>query len=92
MPVILGQGRGMRLTPENAAVEALKGMLVPCAADGMVAYSVSAAVNRAGVEGDGLIAPGLATDRGDGDTSDAYFHISSIAACLYCIQKRSRDA
>ncbi len=58
MPVILGQEAwDTWLTPENASVEALKGLLVPCAADRMVGYAVSTAVNRAGVEGEALIAP-----------------------------------
>ena len=58
MPVILGQEAwDAWLTPENASVEGLKGLLVPCPADEMVAYPVSTAVNRAGVEGEALIAP-----------------------------------
>lgn len=60
MPVILGPGAWDRwLEAQNPPVEALKGLLVPCAAEGMVAYPVSTAVNRAGVEGEGLIAPVL---------------------------------
>jgi putative SOS response-associated peptidase YedK len=58
MPVILAQEAwDAWLIPENATVACLKGLLLPCAADGMVAYPVSTAVNRAGVEGEGLIVP-----------------------------------
>ena len=57
MPVILGAWAWDRwLTPENASAEALKALLGPCAAEGMMAYPVSTAVNRAGVEGEELIA------------------------------------
>lgn len=56
MPVILEPGAwDTWLAPQNSSVEALKGLLLPCAAEGMVAYPVSTAVNRAGVEGEGLI-------------------------------------
>jgi hypothetical protein len=41
----------------NRSVEALKGLLVLYAADGMVAYLVGTAVNRSWVEGEGLIVP-----------------------------------
>lgn len=55
MPVILGQEAwDAWLTPENAPVGALKGLLGPCAAEGMVTYPVSTAVNRAGAEGEDL--------------------------------------
>lgn len=58
MPVILGpEAWDAWLAPQNAHVEALKGLLVPCAADGIVAHPVSTAVNRAGVEGEALITP-----------------------------------
>ncbi len=55
MPVILGaEVWDSWLTPQSPPLEALKGLLVPCAAEGMVAYPVSTAVNRAGVEGEEL--------------------------------------
>jgi putative SOS response-associated peptidase YedK len=49
MPVILEPAAWDGwLTPEKASMEALKALLGPCAADGMAAYPVSTAVNRAG--------------------------------------------
>ena len=42
---------------ENATTEALKGLLVPAPVEGMLAYPVGMAVNRAREEGDTLIAP-----------------------------------
>lgn len=56
MPVILGRGDwDAWLGAENASTEALKGLLVPAPDDGMVAYPVSPAVNRASAEGEELI-------------------------------------
>jgi putative SOS response-associated peptidase YedK len=58
MPVILAQEAwDAWLGAENAATEALKGLLVPAPEAGMVAYPVGMAVNRAGVDGKGLIEP-----------------------------------
>jgi putative SOS response-associated peptidase YedK len=58
MPVILAsRAWDAWLGAENASTEALKALLVPASAEGMVAYPVSTAVNRASVEGDTLIAP-----------------------------------
>ncbi len=58
MPVILGgEAWDAWLTPQNPPVDALKGLLGPCGAEGMMAYPVGTAVNRAGAEGEGLIAP-----------------------------------
>ncbi len=60
MPVILDPGAWDGwLTPQNPSVEALKWLLGPCGAEGVVACPVGMAVNRAGVEGEGLIAPGF---------------------------------
>jgi len=58
MPVILGPEVWQAwLGAENASTEALKALLVPAPEAGMVAYPVGMAVNRAGVEGESLIAP-----------------------------------
>jgi putative SOS response-associated peptidase YedK len=58
MPVILTPGVwDAWLGAKNSSTEALKGLLVPAPAEGMAAYPVSSAVNRAGVEGEELILP-----------------------------------
>jgi putative SOS response-associated peptidase YedK len=58
MPVILpSEAWQAWLGAENASAEALKGLLVPAPEAGMAAYPVGMAVNRAGVEDDGLIEP-----------------------------------
>lgn len=58
MPVILGRGDwDAWLGAENASTEALKDLLVPAPDDGMVAYPVSPAVNRASAEGEELTLP-----------------------------------
>lgn len=58
MPVILGRGDwDAWLGAKNTPTEALKGLLVPAMAEGMVAYPVGMGVNRAGVEGEELIQP-----------------------------------
>lgn len=52
MPVILQPGQfDTWLDPQNQDVQALKEMIVPCSADGMVAYPVSSAINNGRVEG-----------------------------------------
>jgi putative SOS response-associated peptidase YedK len=62
MPVILEpEAWDGWLGAENGSVEALKGLLVPCAEAGMMAYPVSTTVNRAGMEGEGLIQPAAAS-------------------------------
>ena len=56
MPVILAPGAwDAWLGAEKVTTEALKGLLVPAPDEGMVAYPVGMAVNRAGVEGKELI-------------------------------------
>ena len=56
MPAILAPGAwDAWLGAENASTEKLKGLLGPVPAEGMTAYAVGMAVNRAGVEGKGLI-------------------------------------
>ena len=58
MPVILAREAWEGwLDPENLAADSLVPLLKPCPAGVMLAYPVSAAVNRAGVEGAGLIEP-----------------------------------
>ena len=58
MPAILPPGAwDAWLGAENASMEALRALLVPVPANGMVAYPVGMAVNRAGAEGEGLIKP-----------------------------------
>lgn len=57
MPVILApRAWDAWLGAEDASTEDLKGLLQPAPAEGMKAYPVGPAVNRAGVEGEGLIA------------------------------------
>ena len=56
MPAILAPGAwGAWLGTENASTEALRALLGPAPAEGMTAYPVGMAVNRAGLEGEGLI-------------------------------------
>lgn len=56
MPAILPpQAWDTWLGVENASTTALRALLVPRPAEGMTAYPVSTAVNRAGVEGEELI-------------------------------------
>lgn len=58
MPAILAPGAwDAWLGAENASKEALRALLGPTPAEGMTAYAVGMAVNRAGVEGEGLIKP-----------------------------------
>lgn len=58
MPAILGPGAWEAwLGAENATTDALKALLVPAPAEGMVAYAVGTTVNRPGTEGEGLIEP-----------------------------------
>lgn len=58
MPAILAPGAwDAWLGAENASTEKLKGLLGPAPAEGMRAYPVGMAVNRAGAEGEGLIKP-----------------------------------
>ena len=57
-PVILGAGDwNAWLGAETVTTEALRALLVPAPAEGMVAYPVGMAVNRPGSEGEELIAP-----------------------------------
>lgn len=61
MPVILEpEAWDTWLEPQTPSVETLKGLLGPCGSERMVAYPVSPAVNRAGVEGEELIAKSIA--------------------------------
>jgi putative SOS response-associated peptidase YedK len=58
MPVILASGAwGPWLGAENASTEALKALLVPASAEGMVAYPVNTAVNRGREDAPELIKP-----------------------------------
>jgi putative SOS response-associated peptidase YedK len=58
MPVILPPGVWEAwLGAENASTEALKAMLVPASAEGMVAYPVNTAVNRGREDAPELIKP-----------------------------------
>jgi len=58
MPVILEPGAwDAWLGAKNVTTDALRALLVPAPAEGMVAYPVGMAVNRAGVDGEGLIQP-----------------------------------
>ncbi len=56
MPVVLDRDawKGW-LAPGNSAMESLEALLKPCPADAMLAYPVSAVVNRTGVDGAELI-------------------------------------
>lgn len=56
MPAILAPGAwDAWLGAENASTAALRALLGPAPPEGMTAYAVGTAVNRAGVEGEGLI-------------------------------------
>lgn len=58
MPVILAPGAwDAWLGVENVTTEALRALLVPAPAEGMVAYPVGMAVNRPRTEGEELIRP-----------------------------------